>query len=1085
MSTLQYKENTRNQQNALYRALTRLFSGPITKRRRQFYRKERRIDMQKYNFKSATGAPFKKLTNDMFLNMSTRYLFEQRRAERYSDFDMMVYEPILGSALDIYADEITTSNEFQKLLTINCRNQEIKSILDQFYYNVLNIESNLYYWVRTMCKYGDFFLYLDIDDIKGIINVIGLPTREVERIEGQDKTNPNYVQFQWNTAGLTFENWQIAHFRILGDDKYAPYGISIYENSRRSFRQYDLLKQAMMSYRVVRCLHGDSKIWTPSGYTEIQDIKIGDEVFSYNEKQNKIVLAKVTDWIDNGPQEIWKISSLHRSIKTNENHPILVKDTKTDKIDYVLTKNIIPKRHQLVLPTYSEEAGEKVPINLKEEEFEWFGNLLQEGRQYYKEKKYKLSKRKKVKKLSQELDYTEGRIRGFLYGHKNKYVIKGLEYKKAKRICEELDIPKKFLQKYPKGMFNLERINLPKYVDKEFARFFGFMVGDGYMSKNLHQIGFATGIREDRNEYYKNILEKYCGKVSFDSDTRTSMSILGKYRVNNFYFAHVMKKMGFTSSVYTKTVPSWVYKTSNEIKKEFIRGLMDADGTIKKIKKAKAYELQLCNENIINGVKELCHQIGWNVSSKVYKKHTPGGRKINNFTIKETTSYSIYVSEIQTPRYENITKVEKTDEIANVFDIRVDNDLHNFVADGCVVHNSPERRVFYLDVGNIPPDDVEQYVLGFQKELKKNQIIDVETGRVDLRYNPMSTEEDYVIPVRGETNTRIETLAGGQYTGDVDDVKFLRDEMLAALKVPASYLLPDEGGGGEDRTTLAQKDIRFARTIQRIQRHVISELEKMGQIHLYTLGFRGDDIIDFQLKLANPSKIAALQELEHWRSKFDVASAATEGYFSKRWVAVNFFGLSEEEFIRNQREIYNDKKFEAMLEASMHMESGAKGMFGPEGGGPIGDMGEMGDLEGGGEPLDQELTLPPTEQETEGGENDTLLAQPEEPAKRDDGSRKIKVKKSLFGKDLTTTEKSKGKLYQPETSDKRKTSGARKQQMNNLSGLYPSRRSASPQKDLNRLGKGVFEEKGIYIKEETEIDTIQKDLNKITEELSK
>ena len=102
---------------------------------------------------------------------------------------------------------------------------------------------------------------------------------------------------------------------------------------------------------------------------------------------------------------------------------------------------------------------------------------------------------------------------------------------------------------------------------------------------------------------------------------------------------------------------------------------------------------------------------------------------------------------------------------------------------------------------------------------------------------------------------------------------------------------------------MAQKDIRFARTIQRLQRSVVSELEKVGIIHLYTLGYRGDDIISFDLALNNPSKLAELQELEHWKTKFDVASSATEGYFSRRWIAEHLFHLSEAEFLRNSREL--------------------------------------------------------------------------------------------------------------------------------------------------------------------------------------
>ena len=138
-------------------------------------------------------------------------------------------------------------------------------------------------------------------------------------------------------------------------------------------------------------------------------------------------------------------------------------------------------------------------------------------------------------------------------------------------------------------------------------------------------------------------------------------------------------------------------------------------------------------------------------------------------------------------------------------------------------------------------------------------------------------------------------------------------------------------GASEDKTTLAQKDIRFARTIQRLQRVIIAELEKIGIIHLFTMGFRNDDLLSFKLQLNNPSKIAELQELEHWDKKFSVAGKATEGYFSIRWVSENLFGLSEEEIIRMQREMFYDKKFGASLEAAAQPAEGgdAGGGFGP------------------------------------------------------------------------------------------------------------------------------------------------------------
>ena len=555
-------KNPYNPENSLFRSLTRLFSGPITQRRTQQGRALRRRHLDAYasRFTSASGKQFKKQEYNPMNIMTVNMISNRNRAERYVDFDQMEYTPECASSLDIYADEMTTHSSLQSMLRIKCPNDEIKTILNNLYHNILNVEHNLFGWCRTMCKYGDLFLYLDIEEAIGVRACIGLPPQEIERLEGEDETNPNYVQFQWNSAGMTLENWQMAHFRILGNDKHAPYGTSVLEPARRIWRQLTLLEDAMMAYRIVR---------------------------------------------------------------------------------------------------------------------------------------------------------------------------------------------------------------------------------------------------------------------------------------------------------------------------------------------------------------------------------------------------------------------------------------------------APERRVFKIDVGNIPPQDVEQYMQKVMTQMKRHQVVDPKTGRLDLRYNPLSIEEDYYIPIRGTSNTDIVNLPGGAMTATIEDVKYLRDKLFSALKIPQSYLTMGEGAQ-EDKTTLAQKDIRFARTIQRLQRVVIAELEKIGIVHLFTMGFRNDDLLGFKLQLNNPSKIAELQELEHWDKKFSVAGNATEGYFSKRWVAENLFGLSDEEFVRMQREMFFDKKFAASLEAAAQAPSGGSdtsGGLGDLGGGDTaggrGDLGgdtggdTGGELNLGGDAGDK--AAGDTSPGAEGGDqkDDVLLAEP--PAKRDDG----------------------------------------------------------------------------------------------------
>ena len=605
--------NPKNQQSKLFKSLTRLFSGPIINYRSQTGRRIRRQHLDKFSsrFKSASGQQFKKSLYNPLDAVSTNAIANQRRAERYVDFDQMEYTPEIASSLDIYADEMTTYSDLRPMLNIKCSNEEIKAVLAILYENILNVQYNLFGWSRTMCKYGDFFLYLDIDEKYGVQSVIALPSSEIERMEGGDATNPNYVQYQWNSAGMTFENWQISHFRILGNDKYAPYGTSILEPARRIWRQLTLMEDAMMAYRVVR---------------------------------------------------------------------------------------------------------------------------------------------------------------------------------------------------------------------------------------------------------------------------------------------------------------------------------------------------------------------------------------------------------------------------------------------------SSERRVFKIDVGAVPPQDVEQYMQKIVTQLKRNSVVDPDTGRVDLRYNPMSIEEDYFIPIRAGSATDIQTLAGAQNITAIDDVKYLRDKLFSALKIPQSYLTMGEGAT-EDKTTLAQKDIRFSRTIQRLQRVVIAELEKIGIIHLYTLGFRGDDLLSFKLALNNPSKIAELQEIEHWKSKFDIAASATEGYFSRRWVSENIFGMDHEEFTRNQREMYYDRKHDASLQvvAEQTATGGAGGgaALGGELEGDLGgDLGIEPDAEAGAEEIpagDVDAGTP----EDEGGADDSpLLAVPP-------GSRNAP----------RLTPGAKGKGYHPVKTDSR-PAGARTRNYAKIASPETNtyRTNNLGGSELRSLARGIYEQ---------------------------
>ena len=241
------------------------------------------------------------------------------------------------------------------------------------------------------------------------------------------------------------------------------------------------------------------------------------------------------------------------------------------------------------------------------------------------------------------------------------------------------------------------------------------------------------------------------------------------------------------------------------------------------------------------------------------------------------------------------------------------------------VIRSPERRVFYIDVGNIPPENVADYLQQAQTSLKRNSVVDKTTGQVDLRYNPLSVDEDYFLPVRGgESGTKIETLPGGTNVSSVEDVEYIQKKLFSALKIPKAYLGYDEDIGS--KATLAQEDIRFSRTILRIQKTIIAELNKIAMIHLYSHGYSDEDLVNFDLKLSNPSSIAQQQKLELIRTKFDIASSAPETLVDRDWVSKNILDLNKDEVekikLGRKKDKIEDMKLEMVVPAESEEKTG-------------------------------------------------------------------------------------------------------------------------------------------------------------------
>jgi len=215
------------------------------------------------------------------------------------------------------------------------------------------------------------------------------------------------------------------------------------------------------------------------------------------------------------------------------------------------------------------------------------------------------------------------------------------------------------------------------------------------------------------------------------------------------------------------------------------------------------------------------------------------------------------------------------------------------------VSRAPERRVFKVFVGNMDDKDVDAYVQRVANKLKRDQIADPKTGNVDMRYNQLAVDQDFFIPVRDASATNpIETLPGGTNLAEIADIEYIQKKLVTALRIPKAYLGFEEAVG--DGKNLSLLDIRFARTINRIQKSMIAELNKIAIIHLFLLGFE-DELTNFTLSLHNPSKQADLLSIELWKEKITLFKDAVAPIqdsvapVSASWAKKHILGFSDEE----------------------------------------------------------------------------------------------------------------------------------------------------------------------------------------------
>jgi hypothetical protein len=230
--------------------------------------------------------------------------------------------------------------------------------------------------------------------------------------------------------------------------------------------------------------------------------------------------------------------------------------------------------------------------------------------------------------------------------------------------------------------------------------------------------------------------------------------------------------------------------------------------------------------------------------------------------------------------------------------------------DAMLIHRivrAPEKRIFYINVGSIPPNEVENFMQKTISTLKRTPYMDQQSGEYNLKYNMQNLLEDFYIPIRGNDQaTKIDTTPGLDYAG-IEDVEYLREKLFAALKVPKAFMGYDENLQG--KATLAAEDIRFGRTIDRIQRILLSELYKIALVHLYAQGYRDEQMTNFELDLTTPSIIYDQEKIALMKEKVDLAAQMMENKLVPTdWIYENVFHFSEDQYEEYRDLIVQDQK---------------------------------------------------------------------------------------------------------------------------------------------------------------------------------
>lgn len=790
----------------------------------------------------------------------------------YRDADLMDAFPEIGAALDTYAEESCVVGSSGNIVSVRSKSDRVKSILEDLFVNRLNIQLMAPMIIRAMCKYGNQYMLLDVDHKNGVKGWKQLPVFNMERIEcgiqnpygagasiavnGITKDDADMsTQFIWlddNNSQVPFRDWQIAHFRVLTNSLYLPYGCSVLNSARRHWRMLSLMEDMMLIYRLERSIERRVyKIFV--GAIDDADVPAYMEQVANQFKRTPIV-DPMTGQVD-----------LRKNIlPVHKDTPIPLMDGRTITIEN-LAKEFEDGKENFVY-SIQDKTHKIVP-----------GKVVWCGKNYTAEKLYKIT-----------LDDSSHMI---IAGEHEIIMRDG-----TKKRADEVSIGESVMPFYRKNDLNgnskmeYEKVYVPNTGKYEFTH---TVISNSFQEKFD---GINTVHHKDFNRFNNNPsnlqLMTWMEHIKLHSSLNSSERVKKLRREEGIRKAYRIE-----------------FKTYNESE------LHEQHNEIRRIANVKKWENEEKRKAIINNMRVKFDDFVWDeIRKNILNNSITSQNNMIDYINSNLIDHLLLIN--SSKKLHNYKKVTKPLVKARI--------VEKGFSDFKEYYSSIKKNHKVKHIEIVGGDDVYcMTVVGLNGEEDRHNFA-LTTWKSDGSLNESGvfvsncSDQDIFIPTRDENAaTPIDTLSAAQNLTAMDDIKFVQNKVLTALRIPKTFLNFEETAG--DGKNLALMDIRFTRLINRIQQAFLMELTKVASIHLFLLGFN-DELTNFTLSMNNPSTQAEQLEIENTQKKIDAVRDAVSDpgnglpVMSQFRALKDIMGWSEKDIKQNLEEIRLEKGIVAELE---------------------------------------------------------------------------------------------------------------------------------------------------------------------------